>query len=411
MPTVVYGYFAALTVAPGAPRGELSLLVSARDQAGHIASLALGAFDVLGAPGGSIPAGLPQRLGWGTNQWSETPGQDWQVNSGVPWDYVYQYITYEWYSDPGHWGGDFVGRFVRQAWGKGYVPVISAYLILGTPPACGEAPSCYAQKLQNAGAVTSYLAALQMAANEAKGAKPVIFQIDPDFYGYMQQYKYSSGKPSPDDPSSYPVALNVPGYANTLAGFGQRVHEILRVTVADDEQPPSWIGGVPRRALPCVEPRDDVRRAFEFTGEQRAMKTADLNSLFGVPGLSKWTRLSPSSASDLGSHDRRHTYRLEAAGSDPLVSLAWLRPIRYRGELVVTLRRDARTIEVIFRGDATRFPSFEGFAQHGGQTAVLFRVAPQAGSDVSDLLLGTQAGRLHGEARLPLQGARCAVTI
>lgn len=221
---------AALTVAPGAPRGELSLLVSARDQAGHIASLALGAFDVLGAPGGSIPAGLPQRLGWGTNQWSETPGQDWQVNSGVPWDYVYQYITYEWYSDPGHWGGDFVGRFVRQAWGKGYVPVISAYLILGTPPACGEAPSCYAQKLQNAGAVTSYLAALQMAANEAKGAKPVIFQIDPDFYGYMQQYKYSTGQPNPDDPSSYPVALNVPGYANNLAGFGQRVVDLIHTT-------------------------------------------------------------------------------------------------------------------------------------------------------------------------------------
>lgn len=224
----VYGL--AFTIAPGTATGEVQLLASARDQAGHTSSLPLGAFDVLAAPGGGIPASLPQRLGWGSNEWSETPGQDWQVNSGVPWSYVYQYITYEWYSDPGHWGGNFVGRFVQQAWGKGYIPVISAYLILGAPPACGESPSCYAQKLQNASAVSGYLGALQLAATEAKGNKPVIFHIDPDFYGFMQQYKYSRNAANPNDPSSYPVALNVPGYANNLAGFGKRVVDIIHQT-------------------------------------------------------------------------------------------------------------------------------------------------------------------------------------
>jgi hypothetical protein len=224
----VYG--ATFTVAPGTLTGEQLLLVSAQDQAGHRASLGLGAFDVLGPGGGSIPAALPQRIGWGTNEWSETAGADWQVNSGVPWDYVYQYITYEWYSDPGHWGGDFVGRFARQAWNKGYVPVISAYLILGTTPTCGESATCYAQKLQNATAVGNYLAALKMAASEARGSKPVIFQIDPDFYGFMQQFKYSSGKANPDDPSSYPVALNVAGYPNNLAGFGRRIVDLIHST-------------------------------------------------------------------------------------------------------------------------------------------------------------------------------------
>ena len=89
-------YGAVLTVAPGTPTGEQQLLVSARDQAGHQASLRLGAFEVLGPAGGAIPTALPQRIGWGTNQWSETAGQDWQVNSGVPWDYDYQYITWGW---------------------------------------------------------------------------------------------------------------------------------------------------------------------------------------------------------------------------------------------------------------------------------------------------------------------------
>lgn len=223
-------YGAAITIAPGSASTETSLLVTARDTASHSASLQLGAFDILAPAGGGIPAKLPQRLGWGTNQWSETPGQDWQVNSQVSWDYVYQYITYEWYSDPGHWGGNFVGRFTQQAWNKGYIPVISAYLILGVPTTCGESPSCYAQKLQNAGSVSNYLAALQLAATEAKGSKPVIFHIDPDFYGYMQQYKYSTGAPAPDDPGSYPVALNAPGYANTLAGFGKRVVDLIHTT-------------------------------------------------------------------------------------------------------------------------------------------------------------------------------------
>ena len=178
------------TVAPGTPRGEYTLLVAARDQANHSASLQLGSFVALGAPGGSPPSGLPARPAWGTNEWSETPGQDWQVNSGVPWDYVYQYITYGWEG----WGDNFVSRFANQAWNKGYTPVISVYLMLGVPGNCGESPACYANKLQNATTVSAYLASLQRAAQQANGVKPVIFHLEPDFYGYMQQYNYSRGE-------------------------------------------------------------------------------------------------------------------------------------------------------------------------------------------------------------------------
>ena len=109
-------YGATLSVAPGTPAGERFLLITAQDQAGHQAFLPLGAVNVLATPGGAIPAALPQRIGWGSNAWSETPGEDWQVNSGVPWDYVYQYITYGWES----WGSNFVSRFVHQAWDKGF---------------------------------------------------------------------------------------------------------------------------------------------------------------------------------------------------------------------------------------------------------------------------------------------------
>ena len=222
-------YGVVLTAAVGTPAGEKHLLVQATDKAGHQTSLAMGTLVVLSSPGGSIPLSLPQRIGWGSNAWSETPGQDWQVNSGVPWDYVYQYITYGWES----WGGDFVSRFVHQAWDKHYVPMVVIYMLLAVPPNCGEGGSCYAQKLQNASTVQSYLDSLQRAAQEASGSKPVIFNIEPDFYGYMQQLSNSSGRPAgviPDDPASFPVALNKSGYANNLAGFGRYLVDLIHST-------------------------------------------------------------------------------------------------------------------------------------------------------------------------------------
>jgi hypothetical protein len=218
------GLFGAVfSVAPGTPRGEYTLAVTARDKENHSASLQVGAFVVLGTPGGSVPPVLPARPAWGTNEWSETPGQDWQVNSGVPWDYVYQYIAWGWET----WGSNFVNRFVTQAWDKDYIPVISVYMVLGVPTNCGEGAACYASKLQNASTVSAYLASLQRAAQQASGTQPVIFHLEPDFYGYMQQHNYDPRVAQPDSPASYPVALNISGYPNNLAGFGRRLVDVI----------------------------------------------------------------------------------------------------------------------------------------------------------------------------------------
>jgi len=224
------GLFGAVFfVAPGASPGERFLLLTATDQAGHSSYMGLGALNVLASPGGSIPSALPQRIGWGSNAWSEDPGQDWQVNSGVPWDYVYQYITYGWES----WGDNFVGRFVDQAWDKGFVPMVVVYMFIGLPRDCGEGSSCYAQKLQNTSAVAAYLASLERAAQEAAGSGTVIFNLEPDFYGYMQALSNADDRPpglNPDDPSSIPVALNKSGYANNLAGFGRYMVDMIHAT-------------------------------------------------------------------------------------------------------------------------------------------------------------------------------------
>lgn len=230
------GLYGGTFAAPvGSSPGEYSLVARAVDAAGHEAVLYLGALLVLRSAGGLAPSALPQRIGWGSNSWDETLIGDWQVQSGVPWDYVYQYITYEWYLDG--WGGNFVGRFVQQAWDKGFIPVVTVYNMLGLPPTCGEGGECYAQKLQNAGAVQDYLAAMALAAQQAAAGVAghaahgaVIFNLEPDFYGYMQQLSNSSSAPPgvvADDPASYPVALNIGGYPNTLAGFGRRMVDVV----------------------------------------------------------------------------------------------------------------------------------------------------------------------------------------
>jgi hypothetical protein len=262
-------YGVALEIPPGTPSGEQRLLLQATDQAGHAGVLPTSVVSVLDGPGGAIPAALPDRLGWGSNAWSETPGEDWQVSSGVAWDYVYQYITYGWET----WGGSFVQRFTQQAWDKSYIPMVTVYLMLGVPPDCGEGGACYAEKLQNSSTVQAYLDSLERAAQEAQGEHPVIFNIEPDFYGFMQQLSNSGSPPQgvqPDDPASYPVALNKTGYANNLAGFGRYIVDMLHATAPNALVAPMasmWATNADPQSVTYGEARQMAQRTAAFIDE------------------------------------------------------------------------------------------------------------------------------------------------
>ncbi len=242
---------AVVTAAVGTPASEIMLTLTARDQAGHTSTTSAGALVILASPGGSVPAALPSGPAWGTNQW----GDHWQANSGVPWQYVYQYITYSWYTEG--WGGNFVGRFAQQAWDEGYIPVVTVYLMLGLPPECGEGAACYADKLQDVTAVSNYLAAIAEAASQASGSQPVIFHLEPDFYGFMQDGNYQNdGVPQPDSPANYPVALNISGYSNNLSGFGQRVVDVIHQTAPNALVAPHasvWSTGKDTNTIPATE--------------------------------------------------------------------------------------------------------------------------------------------------------------
>jgi hypothetical protein len=222
----VYGV--ALVVAPSVSPGEQKLGVAATDKAGHQTLLQLGTLVVLGTAGGTAPTVLPQHFGWGSNAWAET--NDWQVASGVPWNYDYQYITSGWET----WGSNFVSRFVNHAWDNHFIPMVTVYMILGTVADNQENSVHYAARLQNAASVQAYCASLLRAAQQSKGTKPVFFVIEPDFYGYMQQLSNdAANRPAgvrANDPTSYPVALNVAGYPNNLAGFGRYIVDLIHNT-------------------------------------------------------------------------------------------------------------------------------------------------------------------------------------
>ena len=221
-------YGGVLVAPPGAPQGESTLVAQAVDSAGHTTMLPLGTITLLLPPTVNAPAGLPPYMGWGTNGWiSADGGKDWQVNTGVPFDYLNQYINYGVPTS----GKKFVSQFVNYAWDHHYVPVVTVYLLKGLPPTCGEGPDCYIPKLQNKDAISLYLADFEQLLVELRGTKPVIIQIEPDFMAYMQMYTNQTPPPPgarPDDPSSIRVALGKPGYADTLAGFGSylvdRIH-------------------------------------------------------------------------------------------------------------------------------------------------------------------------------------------
>jgi hypothetical protein len=293
-------YGGVLALPPSTLPGELALTASALDAAGHQTVLPLGPLVALAPAGGSIPEILsqadPARLAWGSNAWSEEPGEDWQANSGVPWDYVYQYITYEWYLDG--WGGNFVQRFIHQAWDKGFIPVVTVYMLLALPPACGEGAACYAQKLQNPAAVQSYLAALQKAAAEASGDQPVIFNLEPDFYGFMQQYSNSAGRPAhirPDVPTSFPVALQLPGYPDNLAGFGRRMVDLIHLTAPNALVGPMasmWATNSDPQSVSAAGAAEMGRRAGDFIqamgGQQADLLFVEWSDRDAGSGLRPW---------------------------------------------------------------------------------------------------------------------------
>ena len=118
-----------------------------------------------GAPAGAMapPSGLPTHFGIGLTAHPDNTGiYGWMPNSGVPWDYAYQYLSGG-VNTGGGWetwntSGQFPLYYAQGAASHHYIPVLDYYELLqsnGSCGSCGEAQKDLSN-LNNAGLMSSY---------------------------------------------------------------------------------------------------------------------------------------------------------------------------------------------------------------------------------------------------------------
>jgi hypothetical protein len=179
------------------------------------------------------PRGLPaSRLELGVG--SDATQVGWMRSSGVPWKYRYQYLSggantqSSWlhWQDPAAPAGQFAADYLSASGGAGYIPFLPYYVLLQSTPSAGadEGARDYSN-LNNAATMNAYFAAFKVLMQRAGAyAKPVVVQVEPDFWGFMQGKARSLGVAGADGVPAAVAgsgAADAAAYPNTLAGFGR----------------------------------------------------------------------------------------------------------------------------------------------------------------------------------------------
>ncbi len=185
---------------------------------------------------GVIPAAktavLPQdRLHFGlANQPSDLA---WMTTSGVPWRYRYQYLAggvntnagWETWNSP---SGAFATLYMNASGASGYIPVFSYYELLQSTPSSGTNESDRDfSNLNNATTMNSYYANFKLLMQLAgEFGKPVVVQVEPDLWGYLEQRAAGGAASSLSASVASSGFGEAAGFPNTAAGFA---YELLRL--------------------------------------------------------------------------------------------------------------------------------------------------------------------------------------
>ncbi|HXT36593.1 MAG TPA: hypothetical protein VN837_13545 [Chloroflexota bacterium] len=195
----------------------------------------------------TVPTGLPSHLGIGLAAHPDSTGlYGWMPNSGLPWDYAYQYLSGGVNTGSGWetWNssGQFPLYYAQGAASHNYIPVFPYYELLqstGSCGSCGEAqkdlanlntPSLMSSYFQNFALLMQRLGSGTYGGITGFG-KTAIVHIEPDLSGYAEQavlnnagcYGYCTGQAN--NPSFLKAAVASSGYAavaaypNTYQGF------------------------------------------------------------------------------------------------------------------------------------------------------------------------------------------------
>ena len=219
-------------------------------------ALALLMFLALAAPAEAVevPPALPDHFGIGVKAHPDSTGiYGWMPDSGVPFDYAYQYLAGGVNTGNGWqaWnaGAQFPLFYARGAAARGYIPTFPHYMLLqsnGTCGTCGE-PQRDLSNLNNASVMNAYFADFaklmqRLGAGTHDGIAgfggTAIVHVEPDLSGYAQQavlnsascYGFCTG--TGNDPSLLKAAVAssghpaAAGFANTYKGFNQALLHI-----------------------------------------------------------------------------------------------------------------------------------------------------------------------------------------
>jgi hypothetical protein len=200
----------------------------------------------------TVPAGLPLHFSIGVTAAPDANGLDgWVPDSGVPFDYVYQYLaggvntsdTWRNWND----NATFPLNYARSAAARHAIPVFPYYELLqsaGPCDSCGEAEKDLAH-LASPSVMRAYYSDVRTLMQRlgpgtygsvAGFGKTAIVHVEPDLSGYAEQavldpasncYGHCTG--TGNDPSLLRASVassgfaDVSGYANTFAGFAQAI--------------------------------------------------------------------------------------------------------------------------------------------------------------------------------------------
>ncbi|MCP4902350.1 MAG: hypothetical protein GY906_35735 [bacterium] len=177
-------------------------------------------------PSSSIPYGLPHHLGLGlTNSPSNL---DWMTDSGIAWDYRYQYLAggvntgdgwATWNSPP----GQFVTYYLNASANAGYLPVLTYYTIVQSDPYPYTEPPD--GNLNTPATMNAYFEDFKLLMTKAgDDGRTVIIHVEPDLWGYMQSFHG-------DDPANTSVSVASSGFAEA-AGFANNARGFAQLLVA-----------------------------------------------------------------------------------------------------------------------------------------------------------------------------------
>src|SRR5947209_2127693 len=195
----------------------------------------------------SGPSGLPTTFRFGVSASPSNSGiYGWMPNSGVPWNYAYQYLSGGTNTNSGWetWNssGQFALYYANGAASHNYIPVFSYYELLnsnGTCGSCGEGQKDLSN-LNNASLMNSYFAnfrlLMQRLGSGTYGGitgfgKTAIVHVEPDLSGYAQQAVLNNGNcygyctAQGNNPSYLKASVaasgdaDAQGYPNTYQGF------------------------------------------------------------------------------------------------------------------------------------------------------------------------------------------------